>query len=77
MWHQTLCIRHLDPVYIIYTTKNEEGHEIVSLTLTLKVNRRGHVTNFYLFEITDLDLVRIDTKIMSVSCMQPKIGKVI
>ena len=50
---------------------------MVSLTLTLEVNRQGHVTNFGLFKITDLDLVRIDTKIMYVSCMQPKIRKVI
>ena len=60
----------------MHTTKYEEGHWIVSLTLTLKVNRKGHVTNFGLFEITDLELVRIDTKIKSVSCMQPKIRKV-
>ena len=49
----------------------------MSLTLTLKVNRQGQVTNFGLFEITDLELVRIDTKIKSVSCIQPKIRKVI
>ena len=47
----------------MYTTKNEEGHKIVSLTLTLKVNHQGQLTNFGLFEITDLQLVRIDTKI--------------
>ena len=60
-------------LYHIYKTKNEEGHKIVSLTLTLKVNRQDHVTHFGLFEITDLDIVRIDSKIMFVSCMQPKI----
>ena len=60
----------------MHTTKYEEGHWIVSLTLTFKVNRQGHVTNFGLFEITDLELVRIDTKIKSVSCMQQKIRKV-
>ena len=63
--------------YFIHTTKNGEGHKIVSLTLTLKGKRPGNVTNFGLFEITVLDLVRIDTNIMSVSCMQPKIRKVI
>ena len=61
----------------MYTTENKEGHQIVSLTLTLKVNRQGHVTNFDLFEITDLELVRIVTKIKFESCMQPKIRKVI
>ena len=35
------------------------------------------MTNFGLFEITDLEFVRIDTKIKSVSCIQPKIRKVI
>ena len=60
----------------MYTTKNE-GHKIISLTLTLKVNRQGHMTNLCLFEITDLELIRIDTKIKSVSSMQPKIRKVI
>ena len=49
----------LDLVYIIYTTKNKEGHTIVNLTLILKVNCQGHVINFGLFEITDLELVRI------------------
>ena len=61
----------------MYTTINEEGHLIVSLTLTLKVNRQGQVTNFDLFEIIGLEFVRIDTKIKSVSCMQPKIWKII
>ena len=68
--------RHVDLVYIIYTTKYEEGHTIVNLTLILKVNCQGHVINFSLFEITDLELVRNDTKIKSVSCTQPKITKV-
>ena len=64
-------------MYNICTTENEEGHTIVNLTLILKVNCQGHVNNFVFFEITDLELVRIDTKIKSVSCIQPKITKVI
>ena len=64
-------------IYIIYTTRNEEGHTKVNLTLILKVNCQGHVNNFGLFEITDLELVRIDTKVKSVLCIQPKITKVI
>ena len=35
----------------IYTTKNEESHTIVNLTLNLKVNCPGHVNNFGVFEI--------------------------
>ena len=66
--------RHVDLVYIMYTTENEDAHYIVSLNLTLKVNRQGHVTYFGLFEISDLELVRIDVKIKSVSCMQSKIS---
>ena len=58
---------YVDLVYIIYTTKNEEGHTIFNLTSILKVNCQGHVINFGLFEITDL--VRIDTKIKYVSCI--------
>ena len=62
-------IRRVDLAYIIYKTKIE-GHKIVSLTLTSKINRHDHVINFGLLEITDIDLVRIDTNIMSVSCIQ-------
>ena len=61
----------------MYTTANEEGHEIVSFTLISKVNCQGHGRYFSLFEIFDHELVRIDTKIKYVSCMQPKIRKVI
>ena len=60
---------HVDLVYIIFTTKNEEDHTIVNLTLILKVNCQGHVNNFGLFDINALELVRIDTKIKSVSCI--------
>ena len=45
--------------------------------MTLKVNCQGQVTNFGLFKISDFELVRIDTKIKSVSGIQPKIRKVI
>ena len=50
---------------------------MVHLTLILKVNCQGHVIKFGLFEITDLKLVKIDTKIKSVSCIQPNITTVI
>ena len=45
--------------------------------MAFKVNRQGHVIYFGLFEIPDPDNVEIDTKIMSVSCLQPEITKVI
>ena len=76
-WHWTQWNQHVDLVYIIHKTKNKEIHTLVNLTLILKVNCQGHVINFGLFEITDLELVRIDTKIKSVSCIQPQITKVI
>ena len=61
----------------MYTTKDNKGHIKVSLTLTIKVKCWGQVINFVVFEIHDLDKVRIDTEIMSVLYIQPEILKVI
>ena len=61
----------------MYTTKDNEGHIKVSLTLTIKVKCQGQVINFVFIEILDLDKVRIDTEIMSVLYIQPEIRKVI
>ena len=47
------------------------------LTFIFKVNHRSQVTDFGFSEILDLANVRIDTKIESVACIQPKIRKVI
>ena len=60
----------------MYTTKDNEGHIKVSLTLTFKVKCQGQVIGFF-FEILDLEKVRIDTEIMSVLYIQPEIRKVI
>ena len=46
------------------------------VTLSSKVNRQGHVIFFHIFDIPDLENVRIDTKINFVSCLQPEIRKV-
>ena len=46
------------------------------VTLTYKVNRQDHVIVFNIFDILDLENVRIDTKIEFVSCLEPKIRKV-
>ena len=46
------------------------------VTLSSKVNRQGHVIFFNIFDILDLENVRIDTKINFVSCLQPEIRKV-
>ena len=47
------------------------------VTLNSKVNRQGHGFDFNIFDILDLENVRIDTKINFVSCLQPEIWKVI
>ena len=47
------------------------------LTFIFKVKHQGQVTNFGFSEILDLANVRIDTKIKSVTCIQPEIRKVI
>ena len=41
------------------------------VTLSSKVNRQSHVIVFNIFDILDLENVRIDTKINFVSCLQP------
>ena len=46
------------------------------VTLSFKVNRQGHINFFNIFDIYDLENVRIDTKINFVSCLQPEIRKV-
>ena len=46
------------------------------VTLNSKVDRQGHGIVFNIFDILDLENVRIDTKINFVSCLQPEIWKV-
>ena len=41
------------------------------MTVSFKVNRQGHVFVFNIFDVLDLENVRIDTKIDFVSCLQP------
>ena len=60
----------------MYTTKDYKGHIKVSLTLTFKVKCQGQVRGFVFFEILDLEKIRIDTEILSVLNIQPKIQKV-
>ena len=49
----------------------------IGLTLKIKVNNQGQVTENGFFEILDIENVRIDTKIESIACIQPEISKVI
>ena len=46
------------------------------VTLSSKINRQDHVIFLNIFDILDLENVRIDTKIDFVSCLQPEIRKV-
>ena len=46
------------------------------VTLSFNVNRQGHIIFLNMFDIYDLENVRIDTKINIVSCLQPEIRKV-
>ena len=46
------------------------------VTSSFKVNRQGHMIFFNIFDIYDLENVRIDTKINVVSSLQPEIRKV-
>ena len=53
-----------------------ENHIHVCLTSILKVIRQGQVIYFGVFEIPDLENVEINTKIKSVTYIQPDIKKV-
>ena len=50
--------------------------QLICVTLSFKVNRQGHVIFLNIFDIHDLENVRIDTKINFVSRLQPEIWKV-
>ena len=73
----------LDLEYVRFDTKIEsiasiqpEISKVIrkkGMTLSSKVNCQGHVFVFNIFDILDLENVRIDTKIDFVSCLQPEI----
>ena len=50
--------------------------QLICVTLSSKVNRQGHMIFLNIFDIHDLENVRIDTKINIVSCLQPEIRNV-
>ena len=47
--------------------------QLICVTLSFKVNRQGHMIFFNIFDILDLENVRIDTKINFVSSLQSEI----
>ena len=57
--------------------ENNINFKKIGLTLKIKVNHQGQVTDFGFSEILDIVNVRIDIKIESIACIQPEISKVI
>ena len=62
---------------MMFTTRDTKGHTQLCLTFIFKINHQGQVTDFWFSENPDIAYVRINTKIKSVSCMQPELRKVI
>ena len=59
----------------MYSVRDNEGHLKVCLTLIFKVNYGGQVTYVSHFEIPRIGYVQIDTKIETVSRIQPMMNK--
>ena len=59
----------------MYSARDNEDHLKVCLTLIFKVNYGGQVTFVSHFEIPNIGYVQIDTKIESVSRIQPMMNK--
>ena len=57
--------------------ENNINFKRIGLTLKIKVNRQGQVTELRFSEFLDIENVRIDTKIESIACTQSEINKVI
>ena len=67
----------INNVAMMVDLKNNINFKRIGLTLKIKVNRQGQVTELGLFEFLDIENVRIDTKIGSIACTQPEMSKVI
>ena len=61
----------------MFATRNMKGLGKRCLTLNFKINHQGQVTEFGFSEILDIVNVRIDSKIKSVSCIQPELREAI
>ena len=62
---------------MMFTTRDTKGHTQMCLTFIFKVKHQGQVNDLEFFEILDIGNVRIDTKIKSIACIQPELGKAI
>ena len=67
----------INNVAMMTDLENNINFEKIGLTLKIKVNHQGQVTDFGFSEILNIVNVRIDTKIESIACIQPEISKVI
>ena len=61
----------------MYTKKYKRGHVNVILTFTFNVRSQGEVNYFSDLVIPDVEKVRIDIKIKSVSCIQAQLKNAI
>ena len=59
----------------MYSARDNKGHLKVCLSLIFKVNYGGQVTYVSHFEIPIIGYVQVDTKIESVSRIQPMTSK--
>ena len=59
----------------MYSARDNEGHLKVCLTSIFKVNYGGQVTYISHIEIPNIGYVQIDTNIVSLSRIQPKMNK--
>ena len=67
----------INNVAMMADLENNINFKRIGLTLKIKVNRQGQVTELGFSEFFDIDNVRIDTKIESIACIQPEISKII
>ena len=59
----------------MYSVRDNKGHLKVDSTLIFKVNYRGQATYVSHVEIPNIVYVQIDTKIVSLSRIQPMMNK--
>ena len=67
----------INNVAIMADLENNINFKRIGLTLKIKVNRQGQVTELGFSEFLDIENVRIGTKIESIACTLPEINKVI
>ena len=68
--------RHQDQVSSLYTARDKKGHTINMCDLEFQSQPSRSHSFFHIFDIPDLENVRIDTKINFVSCLQPEMRTV-